>query len=170
MTNEEKSHLYCTYVISEAKLIHLSKSGVQVFPKGLKKRGFPCSICQHAPIIRKPAAPAATGSDPHCISFGMIDMSKIPTVTGLRYCTMIVERETRFAHTQLHATKDEILQVFKHVLPTRTMKPLITKSDSAPECHTLELLLLFSEYGVKQVWHRIVKVPYILWYLKVYGS
>jgi len=84
MTNEEKAHLYCSHVISEAKLIHLSKSGVMGLPKGLKKRGFPCTICQHAKIVRKAAAPSATGSDPHCISFDMIDMSKIPTLTGSR--------------------------------------------------------------------------------------
>jgi len=69
MTNEEKAHLYCSHVISEAKLIHLSQSGVRGLPKGLKKRGFPCTICQHAKIVRKATAPAATGSDPHCISF-----------------------------------------------------------------------------------------------------
>jgi len=153
MTNEEKAHLYCSHVISEAKLIHLSKSGVMGLPKGLKKRGFPCTICQHAKIVRKAAAPAATGSDPHCISFDMIDMSKIPTLTGSRYCTMIVERETRFAHIQLHATKDEIVQVFKRVLPMLTKKPLIIKSDCAPEYHTPELLSLLTEYGVKEVRH-----------------
>jgi len=121
MTNEEKAHLYCSHVISEAKLIHLSKSGVKGLPKGLEKRGFPCTIYQHAKIVcTAAAAPAATGSDPHCISFDMIDMSKIPTVTGLRYYTMIVMCETRFAHIQLHAPKDQIVQVFKHVLPMLT--------------------------------------------------
>jgi len=153
MTNEEKAHLYSSHVISEAKLIHLSKSVVKGLLKGLKKRGFPCTICQHAKIIRKAAAPAATGSDPHCVSFDMIDMSKILTVTGLQYCTMIVERETQFAHIQLHATKDEIVQVFKHVLPMLTKKPLIIKSDCAPEYHTPELLSLFTEYAVKEVRH-----------------
>jgi len=153
MTNEEKAHLYSSHVISEAKLIHLSKSVVKGLPKGLKKRGFPCTICQHAKIIRKAAAPAATGSDPHCVSFDMIDMSKILTVTGLQYCTMIVERETQFAHIQLHETKDEIVQVFKRVLPMLTKKPLIIKSDCAPEYHTPELLSLFTEYAVKEVRH-----------------
>jgi len=80
--------------------------------KELKKRGFSCTICQYAKIVRKAAAPAATGSDPHYIRFDMINMSNIPTVTSLQYCNMIVERETRFAHIQLHATKDEIVQVF----------------------------------------------------------
>jgi len=153
MTNQEKAHLYCSHVISEAKFIHLSKSGVKGLPKGLKKQAFPCTICQHAKNIRKAAAPAVTGSDPHCVSFDMIDMSKIPTATGLRYCTMMVERETRFAHIQLHVTKDEIVQIFKRVLPMLTKKPLIIKSDCAPEYHTPELLSLFSEYGVKEVRH-----------------
>jgi len=66
---------------------------------------------------------------------------------------MIVERETRFAHIQLHATKDEIVQVFKRVLPILTKQPLMTKSDCAPEFHTPELLSLFTEYGVKEVRH-----------------
>jgi hypothetical protein len=66
---------------------------------------------------------------------------------------MIVERETRFAHIQLHATKDEIVQVFKRVLPMLTKKPLIVKSDCAKEYHTPELLSLFTEYGVKEVRH-----------------
>jgi len=96
-TNEEKAHLYCNHVISGAKLIHVSKSGVKGLLKWLKKQGFACTICQHAKIVRKAAAPAATGSDPHCqcISFDMMDMPKIPTATGLRtklrYCTMIVQ-------------------------------------------------------------------------------
>jgi len=49
MTNEEEAHLFCSHIISEAKLIHLSKSGVKGLPnlaKGLKKRGFPCTISQ----------------------------------------------------------------------------------------------------------------------------
>ena len=150
MTNEEKAHLYCSHIISEAKLIHLSKSDVKGLPKGLKKRGFPCTICQHAKIVRKASAPAATSSDPHCISFDMIDISKIPTVTGskiptvtgLRYCTMIVERETRFAHIWLHATnlKNEIVQVFKRVLPILTKKPLMIKSDCASHARAAVVL------------------------------
>jgi len=43
--NEEKAHLYCSHVISEAKLFHLSKSGVKGLLKGSKKRVFPCTIC-----------------------------------------------------------------------------------------------------------------------------
>jgi len=94
MTNEEKAHLYCSHVISEAELIHLSKNSVKGLPKELKKRGFPCTICQHVKIVRKTAVPAATDSDPHVISCNIIDMFKTPTVTSLWYCTMIVERET----------------------------------------------------------------------------
>ena len=94
MTNEEKAHLYCSHVISEANLIYLSKSVVKSLPNGLKKRGFSCTICQHAKIVGKAAAFVSTSSDPQCINFDMIDMSKILTVTGLRYCTMIEERET----------------------------------------------------------------------------
>jgi len=93
-TNKEKAHLYCSHVISEANLIYLSKSVVKSLPNGLKKRGFSCTICQHAKIVGKAAAFVSTSSDPQCINFDMIDMSKILTVTGLRYCTMIEERET----------------------------------------------------------------------------
>jgi len=42
MTNEETAHLYCSHVISEAKLIHLSKSGWGAgtyFPKGWGSEG-----------------------------------------------------------------------------------------------------------------------------------
>jgi len=55
----------------------------------------------------------------------------------------------------LHATKDEIVQVFKLVLQMLTKQPLTIKSDCAPEYHTPELLLLFTEYGVtgKEVRH-----------------
>jgi len=54
----------------------MSKVGVPGVPKGLKETGHSCVICQDAKIIRNNAAPAATGSDPHCISWDMIDMSK----------------------------------------------------------------------------------------------
>jgi len=37
----------------------------------------------------------------------MKDTSKIPTVTGKLYCTMIVERKTCFAHIVLHDSKEK---------------------------------------------------------------
>jgi len=131
----------------------------------------------HQPVAKifcKAAAPADTGSDPHCISSDMIEVSKIPTVTGLRYCTMIVERETRFAHIWLHATnlKNEIVQVFKRVLLMLTKKLLIIKSDCAPEYHMPELLLLFTEYGVKEAkWYgrKIYHTPELLSLFTEYG-
>jgi len=122
MTLMEKMHLYFSYCISEDKLMHMSKNKVPGIPSGLKGMGIPCSVCQHAKIKRRKAALAATGSDAHDISFHMIDMRKMPTVSGKRYCTMIVERETRFAHTVLHETKDKIVEIFKTVLP-RLGKP-----------------------------------------------
>jgi len=94
MTLMEKMHLYFSYCISEDKLMHMSKNKVPGIPPGLKGMDIPCSVCQHAKIKRRKAALAATGSDPHDISFHMIDMRKMPTVSGKRYCTMIVERET----------------------------------------------------------------------------
>jgi len=116
ITPMEKMHLYFSHCISEDKLMHMSKNKVPGIPSGLKRMGIPCTVCQHAKIRRKRAAPASTGSDAHGISFDMIDVSKMPTVSGKRYCTMIVERETRFAHTVLQETKDEIVEVFKNVL------------------------------------------------------
>ena len=113
MTSMEKMHLYFSHCISEDKLMHMSKNKAPGIPSGLKKMGIPCSVCQHAKIQRERAAPAATGSDAHDISFDMIDSSKIPTVSGKRYCTMKGERETRFAHTVLHETRDKIVEVFK---------------------------------------------------------
>jgi len=100
----------------------MSKNKVPGIPSGLKRMGIPCSICQHAKIKRRKAAPATTGSNAHNISFDMIDISKMPTVSRKRYCTMIVERETRFVHTVLHETKDELVEVFQTVL-SRLGKP-----------------------------------------------
>jgi hypothetical protein len=153
MTPMEKMHLYFSHCISEDKLMHMSKNKVPGIPPGLKRMGIPCSVCQHAKIKRRKAAPAATGSDAHDISFDMIDMSKMPTVSGKRYCTMIVERETRFAHTVLHETKDEIVEVFKTVLPRLGKTAKIIKSDCAAEYNTPQLVKLLKEHGVIEFRH-----------------
>jgi len=153
MTPMEKMHLYFSHCISEDKLLHMSKNKVPGIPPGLKKMGISCSVCQHAKIKRKKAAPAATGSDPHCISFDLIDMSNKRTVSGKRYCTMIVERETRFAHTVLHETKDEIVDVFKTVLPRLGKKAKCVMSDCAKEYNTPELVQLLKEHGVVEFRH-----------------
>jgi len=142
MTSMEKMHLYFSHCISEDKLMHMSKNKAPGIPSGLKKMGIPCSVCQHAKIQRERAAPAATGSDAHDISFDMIDSSKIPTVSGKRYCTMKGERETRFAHTVLHETRDKIVEVFKSVLPRLGKTAKIVKSDCAAEYNTSQLVKL----------------------------
>jgi len=85
MTPMEKMHLYFSHCISEDKLMHMSQNKVAGIHSGLKKMGIPCSVCQHARIKCNRAAPVATGSDAHDISFDMIDMSKMPTVSGKRY-------------------------------------------------------------------------------------
>jgi len=133
MTPMEKMHLYFSHCISEDKLMNMSENKVPGIPSGLKRMGIPCSVCQHAKIKRRKAALAATGSDAQDISFDMINMSKMPTVSEKRYCTMIVERETRFAHTVLHETKDEIVEVFKTVLPKLGKPAKIIKSNCAAE-------------------------------------
>jgi len=156
MTAIEQTHLNFSHCISEKKLVQMSKTRVPGVPKGLKEIGHSCVICQHATIIRNNAAPAATGSDPHCISWDMIDMSKIPTVTGKRYCTMIVERKTHFAHILLHDSKSEdtIIQIFNLVLPLLTEKPIIVKSDCAPEYHKPKIEAFLKDvHGVKEMRH-----------------
>jgi len=144
----EKMHLYFSHCISEDKLMHMSKNKVPGIPSGLKRTGIPCSVCQHAKIKRRKAALAATGSDAHDISFDMIDMMKMPTVSGKRYCTMIVERETRFTHTVLHETKDEIVELFKTVLPRLSKPAKIINSVCAAEYNTAQLVKLLKEHGV----------------------
>jgi len=154
MTAMVQTHLNFSHCISEKKLVQMSKAGVPGVPKGLKETGGSCVICQHAKIIRNNAAQAATGSDPHCISWDMIDVSKIPTITGKQYCTMIVERKTRFAHIVLHDSKSEdtIIQIFTRVLPLLTEKPIIVKSDCAQEYHTPKMEAFLKDvHGVKEM-------------------
>ena len=66
---------------------------------------------------------------------------------------MIVERETRFAHTVLHETKDEIVEVFKTVLPRLGKPAKIIKSDCAAEYNTTQLVKLLKEHGVIEFRH-----------------
>lgn len=98
----------------------------------------------------------ATGSDPYCISWEMIDMSKIPTVTGKLYHTMIVERKTRFAHIVLHDSKAEktIIRIFTRVGLFLTEKTTIIKSDCTAEYHTPKLEAFLEDVqGVKEIRH-----------------
>jgi len=83
----------------------------------------------------------------------MIDMSKIPTITGKQYCTMIMERKTRVPHFVLHDSKSEetIIQIFTRVLPLLTEMPIIVKSDCAPEYHTPKMEVIHKDvHGVKE--------------------
>ena len=66
---------------------------------------------------------------------------------------MIVERETRFAHTVLHETKDEIVEVFKTVLPRLGKTAKIIKSDCAAEYNTPQLVKLLKEHRVIEFRH-----------------
>jgi len=153
MTAMERTHLNFSHCISDQKLVQMSTTGVPGVPKGLKETGHSCVKGQHAKIIRNNAAPAATGSDSHCISWDMIDMSKIPTITGKQYCTMIMERKTRVPHFVLHDSKSEetIIQIFTRVLPLLTEMPIIVKSDCAPEYHTPKMEVIHKDvHGVKE--------------------
>jgi len=67
---------------------------------------------------------------------------------------MIVERETRFAHTVLHETKDEIVEVFKTVLPRLGKTAKIIKSDCAAEYNTTQLVKLLKERGIIEFRHN----------------
>ena len=82
MTAMEQTHFNFSHCISEKKLVQMSKDEVPGVQKGLKESGHACIICQHAKSTCNNAPPAATGSNPHCFSWDMIDMNKIPTLTS----------------------------------------------------------------------------------------
>jgi len=68
---------------------------------------------------------------------------------------MIVEHKTRFAHI-VHDSKSEdaIIQIFTRVLPLLTEKPIIVKSDCAPEYHTPMMKAFLKDvHGVKEMRH-----------------
>jgi len=66
---------------------------------------------------------------------------------------MIIERETRFAHTVLHETKDKMVEVFKTVLPRLGKTAKIIKFDCAAEYNTPQLVKLLKEDGAIEFWH-----------------
>jgi hypothetical protein len=153
MTAEELAHLRFNHCISPRKLAILSNSGARGIAKGLKADDWKCQICQHANIIRSPAAPAATGSDPFDMSFDLIDMTSIPTISGMRYCTIFVVRKTRFAHTFLHEKKDEFPAILDKLMARfdSAQRPKVLMCDGAGEYDSQEFRTVMAKYpGVMQ--------------------
>jgi len=116
MTEEELMHLRMDLCVSYVKMQVLSKSGARGVNPQLKctKRQF--NICVHANITRHPAPPASTGQTATVrdMSFDFFDMSKITTIGGNRYCSVFIDNG-QYATAVVHATKDEIPEIFDRV-------------------------------------------------------
>jgi len=117
----------------------LSKSGARGVNPQLKYAKRQCNVCMHANITRNQAPPASTGQTATVrdMSFDLFDMSKITTIGGNRYCSVFID-DGRYATAVVHATKNEIPEIFDRVLfqTPACHKPTIVKSDNAREYHT----------------------------------
>jgi hypothetical protein len=155
MTAEELAHLRFNHCISPRKLAILSNSGARGITKGLKADDWKCQICQHANIIRSPAAPADTGSDPFDMSFDLIDMTSIPTIGGMRYCTIFVVRKTRFAHTFLDEKKDEFPAILDKLMARfdSAQRPKVLMCDGAGEYDSQAFRTVLARYPGTTVRH-----------------
>ncbi len=148
MTEEELAHLRFNHCISAHKLAILSNSGARGIIKGLKAEDWKCQIYQHANIRRSPAAPAATGSDPFDMSLDLIDMTSIPTIGGMRYCSIFLVRKTRFAYTFLHEKKDEFPAILDNLMARcdPAQRPKILMCDGAGEYDSQEFRTVLAKY------------------------
>jgi len=139
MTEEELMHLRMKHCVSYAKMQVLSKSGARGVNPQHKCTKRQCNICVKVIITRLPAPPALTGKTATVrdMSFDLFDMSKITTIGGNRYCSVFIDNG-RYATAVVHATKDEIPEIFVRALSQTTdcHKPTIVKSDNASEYHT----------------------------------
>ena len=135
MTEEELMHLRMNHCVSYAKMQVLSKSGARGVNPQLKCKRQ-CNICVHANITRHPAPPASTGQTATVrdMSFDLFNMSKITTIGGNRYCSVFIDNGW-YATAVVHATKDEIPEIFDRVLSQTPdcHRPTIVKSDNASE-------------------------------------
>jgi hypothetical protein len=121
-------------------MVILSKSRVKGIKPGLWETKFKYNICQRVNIVRQDSPPADTGSNPHDITFDLVDMSKIKTISDYQYYTIVIRRETRFMWTCVHRTKDELPQTLDRVLSTLPQdQKRILKSDRVPEYCTEKL-------------------------------
>ena len=156
MTEEELMHLRMNHCVSYAKMQVLSKSGARGINPQLKCTKRQCNICVHANITRHPAPPASTGQTATVrdMSFDLFDMSKITTIGGNRYCSVFIDNG-RYATAVVHATKDEIPEIFDRVLSQTPdcHKPTIVKSDCASEYHTHQLREVLKKHNVQEQLH-----------------
>jgi hypothetical protein len=155
LMEEERMHYRLNHAINPQKMVVLSKSGAKGIKPNMRETKIKCNICQRANIVKQDAPPAATGSNPHDIAFDLVDMSKVKTISGCQYCTIIIRRETRFMWTFVHKTKDELPQILDRVLSTLpNEQKRIIKSDCAPEYCTQKLEdMLRTKHGVTEIRH-----------------
>ena len=153
MLEIEKMHLYLNHCVNYKKLAHMSKSSYPGMRAGLRERDIKCRICQHANITRSPAPPAARGNDAHDISLDLMDMSSIPTPSGKRYVTLILERKTRYLWTYLHDKKTDIPNILRQVLPQLTEPAKSIKFDCAKEYDTPQARAILEQFNITDIRH-----------------
>jgi len=88
--------------------------------------------------------------------FRVFDMSKITTIGGNRYYPVTVFIDNgQHATAVVHATKDEIPEIFDRVLSQTPdcHKPLIIKSDCASEYHTQQLREALKKHNGQEQLH-----------------
>jgi len=156
MTEEELMHLRMNHCVSNTKMQVLSKSGARGVNPQLKCTKRQCNICMHANITRNPAPPTSASQTAKVrdMSFDLFDMSKITTIGGNRYCSVLIDK-FRYATAVMHATKDEIPEIFDRVLSQapECHKPTIVRSDNAPEYHTQQLREVLKKHNVEEQMH-----------------
>jgi hypothetical protein len=111
LLEEERMHYRLNHAVNPQKMVALSNTGTRGIKPDLRELKIKVNICQRANITRQDAPAAVTGSNPHDLAFDLVDMSKVKTITGCQYCTIIIRRESRFMWTFVHKTKDELPQI-----------------------------------------------------------
>jgi hypothetical protein len=82
-------------------------------------------------------------------------MSKVKTITGCHYYTIIIRRKSRFMWTFVYKTKDELPQILDRLLSTLPAEQnRIINSDCAPEYYTTKLEdMMRTKHGVIEIRH-----------------
>jgi len=110
----------------------------------------------HANITGNPAPPASARQTEMVqdMSFDLFNMSMITTIGGNRYYSVFIENG-RHATAVVHATKDEIPEIFDCVLSQTPdcYKPTIVKSDCAPENQPQQLREVAQKQNVGEQLH-----------------
>jgi len=149
-------HSRKNHCVSYAKMQLLSKSGARGVNPQLKCTKRQCNVCMHANITRNQAPPASTAQTATVrdMSFDLFDMSKITTIGGNRYCSVFIDNG-RYTTAVVHATKNEIPEIFDRVLfqTPACHKPTIVKSDNAREYHTQQLREVLKKHNVEGQLH-----------------